>query len=222
MPRYCSTINYRFVVSEFTWKCDDRRGKTCTELFVFPWAPNHREIMVRFGKSRRSASCAAEWRRSIEQRRSKEQQLPYKADRHRVEFTRCRGIRWFRARLASGNVGYRNWDIYRIDHARGSIKREFGSVGKRECDKWVWRKCDSTAVTTTKAIAAEDVNGAEDPAGRGAGNNSGLHQVTVTSMHICARIFAWAWDLLVGNTTYPMQQVSLLSAFNFIHAETTA
>ncbi|XP_025991551.1 cAMP-specific 3',5'-cyclic phosphodiesterase isoform X6 [Solenopsis invicta] len=25
-------------------------------------------------------------------------------------------------------------------------------------------------------------------------------------MHICARIFAWAWDLLVGSAAYPMQQ----------------
>ncbi|KAF7396275.1 hypothetical protein HZH66_007137 [Vespula vulgaris] len=24
-------------------------------------------------------------------------------------------------------------------------------------------------------------------------------------MHICARIFAWAWDFLVGSTAYPMQ-----------------
>ncbi|XP_076652957.1 uncharacterized protein LOC143359124 [Halictus rubicundus] len=24
-------------------------------------------------------------------------------------------------------------------------------------------------------------------------------------MHICARIFAWAWDFFVGSATYPMQ-----------------
>jgi len=33
-------------------------------------------------------------------------------------------------------------------------------------------------------------------------------------MHICARIFAWAWDLFVGSAAYPMQQVSLPSAPN--------
>lgn len=32
--------------------------------------------------------------------------------------------------------------------------------------------------------------------------------LAVTSMHICARIFAWAWDFLVGGTSYPMQHVS--------------
>lgn len=30
-------------------------------------------------------------------------------------------------------------------------------------------------------------------------------------MHICARIFAWVWDLLAGSTAYPMQQVSLFA-----------
>lgn len=32
--------------------------------------------------------------------------------------------------------------------------------------------------------------------------------LAVTSMHICARIFAWAWDFLVGGASYPMQHVS--------------
>jgi len=52
---------------------------------------------------------------------------------------------------------------------------------------------------------------------------SGLHKLAVTSMHICARIFAWAWDLLVGSAAaYPMQQVSFLFTFNPDILPTTA
>lgn len=35
-----------------------------------------------------------------------------------------------------------------------------------------------------------------------------LYTLAVTSMHICARIFAWAWDFFVGSGAYPMQHVS--------------
>ena len=48
-----------------------------------------------------------------------------------------------------------------------------------------------------------------DAGGTGS-SNSGFYKVAVTSMHICTRIFAWAWDLLVGSAAYPMQQVSFI------------
>lgn len=55
-------------------------------------------------------------------------------------------------------------------------------------------------IAITGIISAKDVN--ESAIG------SRLYKVAVTSMHICARIFAWAWDLLVGSAAYPMQQVN--------------
>lgn len=62
-------------------------------------------------------------------------------------------------------------------------------------------------------IAEAEGEGVRGGAVAGTGS-SGLYKVAVTSMHICARIFAWAWDLLVGSAAYPMQQVSLSSAPN--------
>lgn len=51
----------------------------------------------------------------------------------------------------------------------------------------------------------------QDEGAADAGTGSGFYKVAVTSMHICARIFAWVWDLLVGSAAYPMQQVSMLA-----------
>lgn len=64
------------------------------------------------------------------------------------------------------------------------------------------------------AIAAEEARNVGATTDTVLGAGGGLRKAAVTSMHICARIFAWAWDLLVGSGAYPMQQVSLLSAFN--------
>ena len=62
-----------------------------------------------------------------------------------------------------------------------------------------------------EAVIIAEAEGVCGGAAAGTGS-SGLYKVAVTSMHICARIFAWAWDLLVGSAAYPMQQVSLSSA----------
>ena len=46
--------------------------------------------------------------------------------------------------------------------------------------------------------------------------NTGYNTLAVTSMHICARIFAWAWDFIAGSTAYPMQHVSIVArSFSF-------
>lgn len=76
----------------------------------------------------------------------------------------------------------------------------------------------SVARVRETVIIAEgrSVGGADADSG-----SSGLYKVAVTSMHICARIFAWAWDLLVGSAAYPMQQVSLSSAPNPANVKVT-
>jgi len=69
-----------------------------------------------------------------------------------------------------------------------------------------------------EAVIIAEAEGVCGGAAAGTGS-SGLCKVAVTSMHICARIFAWAWDLLVGSAAYPMQQVSLSSVPNSVNVK---
>lgn len=83
----------------------------------------------------------------------------------------------------------------------------------------LWR-CDRASVFTLTinrlvacvrelAVFAGAITFGSNTDATGPGNR--LYKVAVTSMHICTRIFAWAWDLLVGSAAYPMPQVSSLS-----------
>lgn len=112
-----------------------------------------------------------------------------------------------------------------IDFARSVIDISFAVSGTSRACVGVCRgsapvsgvKCDAIfqdVIARRSFFAAEErVNTEGDrhnlPPEKDAKDERRLYKVAVTSMHICARIFAWAWDLLVGSAAYPMQQVNL-------------